>query len=135
MVERADVLEAWRAAWNACDADALTRLADDEIELVTPLGVRQGLSALRDLVAQQRFGVRLYVGPQADTFKATPPFLSDRSSGAPWMRATRSLNGRTTVPRRSRFATVESPASNPFQTPRRRCEPRASVARHTPEGT
>lgn len=69
MVERADVLEAWRAAWNACDADALSRLADDEIELVTPLGVRQGLSALRDLVAKQTFGVRLYVGPQAYTFK------------------------------------------------------------------
>ncbi|MBW3608784.1 MAG: nuclear transport factor 2 family protein, partial [Actinobacteria bacterium] len=65
----ADVLEAWRAAWNACDADALSRLADDKIELVTPLGVRQGLSALRDLVARQTFGVRLYVGPQTYRFK------------------------------------------------------------------
>lgn len=56
-------------AWNACDADALARLADDEIELVTPLGVRQGLSALRDLVARQTFGVRLYVGPQTHRFR------------------------------------------------------------------
>jgi ketosteroid isomerase-like protein len=67
-VERRDVLEAWRAAWNARDLDALVRLADEEIELMTPRGVRQGISALGDLVAKQSFGVRLYVAPQEYAF-------------------------------------------------------------------
>lgn len=67
-MERHVVLEAWRAAWNARDRDALGRLADDDIELLTPRGVRQGISALDDLVAKQSFGVRLYTAPQQYSF-------------------------------------------------------------------
>lgn len=67
-VERGDVLEAWRAAWNARDVEALLSLADDEIELVTPRGVGQGISALRELVAKQTYGLRLYVGVQDYAF-------------------------------------------------------------------
>ncbi|MCA1700819.1 MAG: nuclear transport factor 2 family protein [Actinobacteria bacterium] len=70
-MKRAEVLDAWRAAWNARDADALVRLADEQIELMTPRGVRQGVTALRDLVAKQTYGVRLYVGPQDYTFRGS----------------------------------------------------------------
>jgi ketosteroid isomerase-like protein len=59
-----NVLQAWIAAWNARDADALVKLADDDIELEMPMGARRGISALRDVVAKQSYGVRLYVGPQ-----------------------------------------------------------------------
>jgi len=67
-VNRVAVLDAWRAAWNARDADALTSLADRQIEVMTPRGIRQGVDALHDVVAKQSFGVRLYVGPQDYTF-------------------------------------------------------------------
>jgi hypothetical protein len=60
-----DVLEAWIAAWNARDADALASLADEDIELEMPMGSRRGIPALREVVAKQSYGVRLYVGPQA----------------------------------------------------------------------
>jgi len=63
-VKRVAVLDAWRAAWNARDADALASLADKQIEVMTPRGSRQGVDALRAIVAKQSFGVRLYVGPQ-----------------------------------------------------------------------
>ena len=63
-MKRSDVLDAWRAAWNARDADALVSLAHEQIELLTPQGIEQGAAALRDLVAKQSFGVRLYLGPQ-----------------------------------------------------------------------
>ncbi len=36
--------------------------------MVTPRGVQHGVSALRDLVAKQTFGVRLHVGPQDYSF-------------------------------------------------------------------
>ena len=68
-MNRADVLDAWRAAWNARDADALVSLADEQIELLTPHGVQQGAGALRGMVAKQSFGVRLYLGPQDYRFK------------------------------------------------------------------
>ena len=35
---------------------------------MTPRDARQGVDALRDLVAKQSFGVRLYIGPQDYTF-------------------------------------------------------------------
>jgi ketosteroid isomerase-like protein len=64
-MEPVRVLEAWIAAWNARDADALTSLADEDIELEMPIGARRGIAALRDVVAKQSYGVRLYVGAQA----------------------------------------------------------------------
>jgi ketosteroid isomerase-like protein len=64
-MERVEVLQAWIAAWNARDADALVSLSDDDIELDMPMGARRGIAALRDVIAKQSYGVRLYVGPQA----------------------------------------------------------------------
>jgi ketosteroid isomerase-like protein len=64
-MEPMHVVEAWIAAWNARDADALVSLADDDIELEMPMGARRGIAALREVVAKQSYGVRLYVGPQA----------------------------------------------------------------------
>ncbi len=75
---RTDVLDAWRAAWNARNADALAALADEPIELLMPHGVQVGIAALRELAARQSFGVRLYVLAQeysisGDTVVATGP--------------------------------------------------------------
>jgi hypothetical protein len=64
-MDQLDVLRAWIAAWNARDADALVSLADDDIELEMPIGAGRGIPALRDVVAKQSYGVRVYVGPQA----------------------------------------------------------------------
>jgi ketosteroid isomerase-like protein len=63
-MEQVEVLQAWIAAWNARDADALARLADDDIELDMPMGARRGIPALHEVVAKHTYGVRLYVGPQ-----------------------------------------------------------------------
>jgi hypothetical protein len=65
VMEQLDVLRAWIAAWNARDPEVLVSLADDDIEVEMPMGARRGLPALRDVVAQQSYGVRVYVGPQA----------------------------------------------------------------------
>jgi ketosteroid isomerase-like protein len=65
VMDHVDVVQAWIAAWNAGDADALVSLAVDDVELEMPMGARRGIPALRDVVAKQSYGMRLYVGPQA----------------------------------------------------------------------
>jgi ketosteroid isomerase-like protein len=77
-VKQTDVLEAWIAAWNERDEDALVVLADEEIELELPSGAQRGIPALRDVVAKQSYGVRIHVEAQdfrihGDTVVAVGP--------------------------------------------------------------
>lgn len=63
-MEPVDLVRAWTEAWNARDVDALAAMADEAVALEMPGGSARGVVALRELVARQSYGVRLYVGPQ-----------------------------------------------------------------------
>jgi hypothetical protein len=63
-VEPVELVRAWTKAWNARDVDALAASADEAVALEMPGGTARGVVALRELVAGQSYGVRLYVGPQ-----------------------------------------------------------------------
>ena len=63
-MEPVDLVRAWTEAWNARDVDELAAMADEAVALEMPGGRARGVAALRELVARQSYGVRLYVGPQ-----------------------------------------------------------------------
>jgi ketosteroid isomerase-like protein len=58
-----EVVDAWNAAYDARDAEALVALAHEDVELVTPgRGTQRGHEAIRESVRRQTYGVGMHVG-------------------------------------------------------------------------
>lgn len=115
-MEARDVVRAWTAAC-ARDADALVALAEEGVVLETRRGRAHGVDALREAVARQSYGVRLYVGPQDVhviddiVISVGPVELRQLEEGD------RSSTGKRIVPPRSSSGTAESLVSSRTRVP------------------